>query len=224
MKPIKMLGLAALAALLAMAFVGASSAMAEETNLCSNDIDASCTAITHVHETSVGKAKLLSSINVECNVLFLGEATAGAPLTVEGNFTYTNCGSCTVEEIGGPVVIEVLKESHETGSVIGEGEVHVNCSGLNCYYNGEGLKGTAKGPLLSTQANGEVTLSEQETHKVKGLFCPSTAKLDITTTPLVATYIKSMKCVAGSLYETNNLNVTCTGDNPGNGKFDLAWR
>jgi hypothetical protein len=192
MKPIKMFGLAAIAALLAMAFVGASSAMAETTGLCSSEIGEGCEEITHVHETTLAgaKGKLLTSIvNVECDVLFLGDTTSGAPLVVEGNFTYTNCGSCTVEEVGGGVIIEVLKEGHETAKVTGEGEVHVNCSGLNCTYNGEGLVGTGKGPLLSSETNGSVVITEQVAKKVSGLFCPSTSKLDITTTPLEATYI-----------------------------------
>src|SRR6185436_18150219 len=69
MKPIKMLGLTALAALMAMAFIGASSAMAEDTVLCSTDPATSCTEVTHVHETSVTKAKLLTSfLTVECDV------------------------------------------------------------------------------------------------------------------------------------------------------------
>jgi len=190
-KPIKMFGLAALAALMAMAFVGASSAMAEPTVLCTGD-GSGCGAV-HIHETSTSKGKLLAgSITVECDVLFLGDAAgvyeAGTPL-ISGNFTYTNCGSCEATEENGPSEIEVLKTGHETSTVTGEGLVHVNCSGLNCRYNGEGLVGTGKGPLLSTAANGEVTISEKSTEKESGLFCPSTSKLDLTTTPLSATYI-----------------------------------
>jgi len=192
----KMLGLVTLAALLAMTSAGVTSAMGESTQLCSTDPATSCTAATHVHETSVGKGKLLaSSITVECNALFLGEVgSLGAPQVIKGNFTYTNCGSCIVTEVekeGHPVgsTIEVLKLGNEIADVTGEGEVHVTCSGLNCVYNGEGLEGTARGPLLSQETNGEVSLQEQETHKIKGLFCPSTAKLDIVTTPLSATYI-----------------------------------
>ncbi|HET7485034.1 MAG TPA: hypothetical protein VFJ64_06605 [Solirubrobacterales bacterium] len=192
MKALKTLGLAALAALMAMVFLSAGSAMAEETALCGAD-EAVCTSpITRVHETSVGKAVLLANPKIECNVLFLGEATVGSPLVVEGNFTYSNCTSgCAVTEEGAPSVIEVLREGHETASVVGEGEIHVNCPGIDCYYNGEGLAGTAKGPLLSTQKNGEVSLQEWEVHKTKGTFCPATGKLDITTTPLSATYIST---------------------------------
>jgi len=206
-KPLKTLSLAALAALMAMAFIGASSAMAEPTTLCSNDSESSCTAVTHVHETSVTNALLLNSVgNVKCAVLFLSTSVGAeaAPLIIKGNFTYSGCfrkkifggeEACTVTEKNGPVEIKVLRTSHETGEVTGKGEVEVKCGTvIECVYNGEGLKGTAKGPLLSTQTNGEVTLSEQTTHVVSGAFCPETAKLDITTTPLSATYIKSRHC------------------------------
>jgi hypothetical protein len=190
MNLIKMLGLAAV---VTTAFVGTSSAMAETTTLCTSD--GSGCAVTHVHEESVGVAKLLSSITVECDVLFLGDALSGeaSPLVIHGTFTYTNCGSCVVEEENGPAEIKILKEGHETAKVTGEGLVHVNCSGfIDCSYNGVGLKGTAKGPLLSTQANGEVTLAGQTTTKETGGFlCPATSKLDITTTPSSATYISS---------------------------------
>ena len=176
MKPIKMFGLAALAALMAMAFVGASSAMAEETALCSVD-EAACeeaNTVTHVHETSVGKATLLSSSNVECNVLFLGDTVEelSSPLVIAGTFTYTSCGSCTVTEENGPAEIKVLKTSHETAQVTGEGLVHVKCFGfIDCYYLGVGLEGTAKGPLLSAQVpdNGEVSLQNKSWHLRKAL-------------------------------------------------------
>ena len=240
MKPIKMFGLAALAALLAMAFVGASSASAEKTALCSGD--GSGCGVSHVHETTLSgaKGKLLTSIvNVECDVLFLGDTTeeSGAPLVIEGTFTYTNCGSCTVEEVGGGVEIKVLKLGHETSDVTGEGEVHVNCSGLNCTYNGEGLLGTGKGPLLSSETNGSVTLTEQTAKKVSGLFCPSTSKLDITTTPLIATYLGTnpapllMACIkverltGKGLYKKDNGNGECTemtGTNTRDGEYELA--
>jgi len=197
-KAIKMIGLAALTALMAMAFVGASSAMAESTTLCT--ADGSGCGVSHVHEVSVGKAKLLSSVGTtECNVLFLGDisTTLANPLVIKGNFTYTNCelggAGCTATEEHGPAEIKVLKEGHEKAKVTGEGLVHLTCVGfIDCSYNGIGLVGTGKGPLLSTQANGEVTLSEQSTtEEPGGLLCPKTAKLDITTSPLSATYISS---------------------------------
>jgi hypothetical protein len=197
-KAIKTIGLAALTALMAMAFVGATSASA--TTLCNTDTEPCGSATTEVHETSVGKAVLLTSIgNTECNVLFKSTAIGaggGKTQSVTGNFTYTNCvlggSSCTATEEHGPVEIAVEKTGAETSKITGKGLVHVVCSGfIDCSYNGTGLVGTGKGALVSKQVNGEVSLSEQSTTKEEGGFlCPKTAKLDITTTPLVKTYIK----------------------------------
>ena len=195
-----MFGLAALAALMAMAFVGATSAMAESTQLCTADESPCNNPTTLIHEESVGKAKLLTSLGTtECNVLFESTSVgaAGAPQIVKGNFKYSNCelagSECKATEENGPVELEILKEGHETASVKGKGLVHLVCGKtIDCSYNGTGLKGTAKGPLLSAQTpdNGEVSLSGQETTKETGGFlCPKTAKLDITTSPLTATYI-----------------------------------
>jgi len=203
-KAIKMLGLAALAALMAMAFVGASSAMAENTALCSVD-ESPCEAanrVTHIHETTLSgsKATLLNSIsNVLCDVLFLGDvlsASLANPLIISGTFTYTNCvdekpNPCTATEESGPAEIKVLREGTELAKVTGEGLVKVVCSGISCKYNGENLIGHALGPLSSTELNGQVDTNEATTKKVSGLLCPSTSKLDITVTPLEKVYISS---------------------------------
>jgi hypothetical protein len=199
MRSLKMFGLAALAALIAMAFIGASSAMAESTSLCTADENpcAEKNQIASVHEVSVGKATLLTNaINVECNVLFSGTigTTLANPLVVTGNFAYSSCNSgCVVSEESAHSTIKVLKTGHETAEVTGEGLVHVNCSGfIECSFNGAGLKGTAKGPLLASQKNGEVSISAQAVAKEAGGFlCPKSATLDIVTTPLVATYVTS---------------------------------
>jgi hypothetical protein len=141
-----------------------------------------------------GKAKLLGSPRVECNVLFSSTTVGalGAPQIIKGHFTYTNCTGCGhVQELEGTTAeIEVLRTGHETASVTGEAEILVTCFGIECEYTGEGLAGTARGPLLATQANGEVALSEQVVHGL-GSFCPPNAKLDILMTPLTATYISS---------------------------------
>jgi hypothetical protein len=198
MKQIKMLGLIALAALTAMAIVSAAPAMAEYTVLCSNDSETSCNEITHVHETQVGLAKLLSEPTVECTtVLFLGDTVAGTsePLKIKGVFTYKGCSnSCKVEEEEGPAVIEVLREASELATVTGEGLVKLNCffGFLNCRYTGEGLVGHALGPLTSASENGSVDIEGQETQKESGT-CPEKAFLDITTTPLEKTYVRTMK-------------------------------
>ena len=197
MKPVKILHLTALMALLAL--VGAVPATAEPTQKCTSDPGAgSCgTTVTHTHETTLTTKKILiagNGVHKSCSALKLTTVTTplGAPLQEESKYTYSECSSgCTFEEIGGPYTTEILKLGHETADVTEEGEFHVNCVGLNCYFNGEGLLGTAKGPLLSTEANGEISIVEQELHKVKGLFCPNPTLLNVTTTPLSATYIGS---------------------------------
>jgi hypothetical protein len=199
MKSIKMLGLVVLTALTTMAIGAAAPAIAEPTGLCGEDVNPCESVVTHVHETSVGKAKLLTSVlTVECEVLFLGDVTEGAPAVIKGTYTYSGCSSgCTIKEENGPAVIEFLKEGHETASVTGGGLGRLTCPlfGVECAYKLSGLKGQAKGPLLATQKNGEVTFTEQALTKEGGLSCPSSAKLDIKTTPLTATYIQGqMRC------------------------------
>jgi hypothetical protein len=206
MKPIKMLGLAALAALTAMAFVGASSAMAANTALCTVD-ESPCEAanrVHHVHETTLSgaKATLLNWIsNVLCDVLFLGDVTSandlGSPLFIEGSFTYTNCvdekpNSCTVTEEKGPATVKVSKWANEQADAWYFSEMHVSCSGISCYYSTESILLTSvKGPLLSFEQNGEMTTTNNGLTKIKGLLCPVETLLDMRTTPLTATYIAS---------------------------------
>jgi hypothetical protein len=233
-----MIGLAALAALMAMAFVGASSAMAESTQLCKADESPCATesVIGHVHEETLtgAKAKLLTSVaTVECKALFLGDSLgSGAPLIIHGHFTYTECKrgteSCSATETSTDSLIEVLKEGHETGKVTGSGSVNVHCGFIiNCTYDGEGLVGTAKGPLLASSENGEVTITEQTTHKVSGTFCPETGKLDIATMPLEKVYIVKggiHTCLpkAGGRWGHEGNGTTCTEFlGPGNGSFEL---
>jgi hypothetical protein len=206
-----MFGLAAVAALMAMAFIGATSAMATiDTALCLEDPSPSLACpsgklVSHVHEETLeGEQGILlsSSLTVKCDVLFLGDvltegllAKAPESLLISGKFTYANCNnSCTATEENGPAHIKVLKTAHELAEVTGKGLVHLVCSGfINCRYIGEGLIGHGLGPLLSGEAlpNGATQISGQTTKKESGSLCPSTAKLDLVTHPLVPTYITS---------------------------------
>jgi hypothetical protein len=241
MKPVKMLSLGVLAVLLAMALGGAPSAMAEGTELCKTD-QIPCKSenvITNVHEvTPEGKkATLLSSLGtVECDVLFsgesLGEATEG-PALIQGKFTFTSCllkgTACEVKEVGASTLFSVLKEGHETATATGKSEVNVKCGFINCTYVGEGIKGTRKGPLLSTLKNGEMTISAQAV-KVTGALCPTEGKIDLTMTPLVETFISqgNMYCVRyenprGRWLLGPNL-TTCTGNHGVRGfNYELIW-
>jgi hypothetical protein len=196
------LALASVLVPLAAALATAPSAIANSTALCSYTpvYSEQCegSLVSHVHEATIASepAKLLTSLlTVECDVLFLGDTsggTLGSPLKIVGNFTYTNCSDeCIVWEfeLAPPSVIEALKEGHEKAKVTGAGEVFVECgSWFECTYDGEGLKGTAKGWWLTPAAypNGEVVISNQLLHKVPGsdFFCPKESKLDIIVTPL----------------------------------------
>ncbi len=199
MKLIKMFGLAVMAALMAMAFAGAGSAMAESTALCNTMPGAGahekCAAghlVTHVHEETLSGnlATLLSSIfDVHCDVLFLGDTLGnlGNPLVIHGTFTNFNCdNNCTVTEENGPAEIKILKEGHElAGQSFGSGVVHLVCGFfINCRYNGEGLEGHTLGPLLSSETNGDVVVEDQELKKLGTGICPKVGKLDLLLTPL----------------------------------------
>ncbi len=199
-----MLGLAVLVGMMAMAFVGARTAVAETTSLCDTDpgtgSQEACPEgdlVEHVHEETLSgaQATLLSNVlTVKCDVLFLGDVLGEGlanPLVIHGTFTYSNCNNnCTATEENGPAEIKVSKLGHETADVTGEGLIHVVCGALiNCRYTGASLVGMAKGPLLAAETNGEVSLKEKAVNKESGSLCPKTAELDIVTTPLEATYV-----------------------------------
>jgi hypothetical protein len=226
-KTFKTLGLAVLAALTVMAFAGVSSAMAEPTALCSVDPgEEECSLehlVTRVHEVSVGNSTLLSSVlNVKCNVLFFTTSmnNSGESLVIGGSFTYSECSQgCNVSEENGPAELKVLKEGHELAKVTGEGLVHLNCPGfINCRYNGVGLIGTATGPLLASQTNGEVTISEKVVNKESGTLCPTTAKLDSVTSPLSAAYITD----AGLERVTVEESTALCSEDPGTGVEEVC--
>jgi hypothetical protein len=239
MKPIKILCLIALAALAAMAFAGAPSAVAEPTALCSNETGAEeeCTDVTHIHETSIGKAVLKSeAITIECSALFLGDAVEGsaAPLTIEGTYTYSSCNnSCSVKEENGPAEITVLKTGTELGTVTGQGLLHASCPFINCNYSGEGLEGHALGALAAANKKGEISFKEQEAIKESGSLCPSKVFLSIRTEPLGEFFVTGWEMVCifvgannGHYLGVNANNRTeCTPNPPHGtriGSYELA--
>jgi len=202
MTPMKTFGLVALAAVMVLAFAGASAARAESTALCT--IDPSETnecpkgwTVSHLHATTLSgqKVKISTSlVSVECDTLFLGDAAAelATPLVISGTFTYSNCtNSCTITEENGPASLTFLKLGHETADLTLGFLIHLTCSGIACYYKGSEVKGTAKGPLLSSESDGEGSFVAQTLSKEKGVFCPNEAKLEAIGTPLDARYITS---------------------------------
>jgi hypothetical protein len=234
MRSIKMLGLVALTALMALAFVGASSAMGEPTSLCKAD-ETPCSeenAITHVHETSVGKGVLKSSLpTIECTVLFLGDGSLGAPLVISGTFTYSSCNNfCSVKEENGPAELEVLKTAADLGEVSYEFLVNVKCPFINCNFIGEGLEGHALGPLTSKSGeNGSIVITEQVTEKESG-SCPEEAFLTLATTPLEQVNLEGpqMVCIevaSGKGYYlgagSNGMCANVQTERKGN--YELGW-
>src|SRR5690349_2289170 len=184
-----MFGLAALAALMAMAFVGAPAAMAESTAFCKVDPgegpEEVCPAgklITHLHAETVAEfpAVVLTTVgNVVCSVLYLADTTAelASPLVLEGTFTYSSCTSgCSITEENGPSEITLLKLGHEKADAKLEILMHVKCStGINCNYLGNGMKGVFKGALLPF-INGEDEFGSSElTKEAGGFLCPKQA-------------------------------------------------
>jgi hypothetical protein len=212
--------LAILAATFAALLATPTVAAAGKTALCKAD-ESPCSGgnvIIHVHESQVGKAKLLSEPTVECEVvLFLGDTVAGTsePLEIKGKFTYEKCNnSCKVTEEEGPAVVSVLREESELATVTGEGLVKLNCfyGFINCRYTGEGLEGHGLGPLTSSSENGSVVIEEQETHKESGT-CPEEAFLDLTTTPLSHTYIAKDEGPPTSLCSKDEGSPICKSEN-----------
>jgi hypothetical protein len=236
MNPIKMLCLAALAALMATAFAGASSAVAEPTALCSNDVKEECTEITHVHETSIGQAVLESELmTIECNALFLGDTVEGsaAPLIIKGTYTYSSCSdSCTVKEENGPAEIKILRTGTELGTVTGKGLLHITCPFINCSYSGKGLEGHALGGLSAANEKGEISFVEQKATKEAGALCPSEVFLSIKTEPLGEFFIDYWKMVCIfiganqghylSVNPNNNKECTTPGHTTRIGSYELA--
>jgi hypothetical protein len=196
MKAFKTLVVAALAISTATAAVAVSSATASSTQLCTTDPTTSCTAVTHVHEENLAGSLLemeSSIFNVNCEVLFLSSKVGalGAPQVILGNYTYTGCNNnCTLTEENGPAILLFLKTGTETAKVTLEFLIHLKCGAfIDCLLIGEGVIGTAKGKLISTETQGEVKFIGQTLREEPSFLCPDIVKLNLTTTPLSATYI-----------------------------------
>lgn len=211
MRLIKLFGLAASAAIAAMAFLGASSASAEfDTVLCSEDNGTlfcpSGKQVSAVHFEDP-LAELLNDKTltpIHCKALFLGNALglAEAPnaLVVHGHFSYTNCNNgCTASEQPGSDgapggLLLVLKTAAGLGEVTGHGfEVRVTCALLiNCDFTEDGLVGHAVSATGSH--NGLVSAHFQEVkHLPAGgqFLCPETAELHALFESATPLYLKS---------------------------------
>jgi hypothetical protein len=201
MKLAKVFCLAAIAAIAAAAFIGASSASALSTQLCNElSAGAGCAApTTSVHLVSTEAVKLLNStLEIQCEVLFASTSLGalGTPSqSIIGHFTYTGCktavGNCSMLEVSSEAKLSVEKIGAELAKVTGQWEVLILCSGfIHCVYNGTGLLAEAKGSDPTSATAGHITSREQTVNKVKGSLCPATTKLDLLLATLSPIYIR----------------------------------
>jgi hypothetical protein len=192
MKYLKMLGLAAFAAMALMAF-GAGSASA--TKLCT---DSACTTVypagTEIHSSLVAgtTARLTSgSTTVDtCTASTIkGKTSNESGATVSGNIetlswgeTNTACSVTTDTVKNGK--LEIKWTSGTSGEVIGkESEVTTNTFGTSCTF------GTGTGTVLGTITGGtapKITISTTVQKTAGNFLCPNSAGWDaeyVVTSP-----------------------------------------
>jgi len=199
MKAIRMIGLAAVAAISAMALFGASSAMAKfDTMLCSEAspllVCPEAKRVKHVHLLAEDPTLVTSVGTVLCEYALISAEVLGLgkPQLIhflKEGLTYTKCKLGLVEcKTLGTVhygLLDLLKTASDLGVLTDlpvEGkytEVYVVCGELiNCTYKLEKPEGHA----LSAGAgsNGRVTYTNAPVQKVGGILCPKETFLNAT--------------------------------------------
>lgn len=196
MRPMKMFGLAAVAAVSATAFIGASSASATSTVFCSENVLVCPAAkkIEHATFTALSTSPFFSNAvaNMSCthtvfsgNVLLLANPLVGHVSL----WDFTGCSEsifgskCTIAT-NNSWLFYILKIGPNKGTLSMEGaEMLINCSsiGFHCIYGNPttslsvaGSVGTALAAVVATS----VTLPK----KGGGFFCPETSSLSATYT------------------------------------------
>jgi len=201
MKPVKAFGLAMIATVATIAFVGAGSASAAATLLCNQHVAlGACTEPTqHVHLVATNPEILTSFGNIKCeSVLLLAEVLGlGEPQVLHGNRTYLKCelggSACTeVTETSAGVLINILRTGEELGEATSRGRVKIICSGLECEFEESSEHiGHWLGPSL-TGDGGHITYTKAKDVKVGGgILCPSSTLLDALFVSLTRVYLNS---------------------------------
>jgi hypothetical protein len=197
----KTFGLAALAAVAAMAFVGATSASATfDTTICKKDAGLLCEKADQVEKIHlVLKTGTVSELLALVNILCLGllvEATAlglskllpihilKVELTGCGTgSTHSNC-TMTTQELP---LADLLKTGPDQGKLIllsGRSRLQCPNLGIDCVYDNEGVE-------FDVGAN-HMTANEASTNELGGkFFCPDEGLLDALLEGLEKLYIKS---------------------------------
>jgi hypothetical protein len=209
MRLIKMFGLAAIAAIAAMAFVGVSSASAGPTALCAIDDELVCESpyVGHVEATSSDGELLTESGTILCdNSIILGNALGlGNPQVTHlelidfgPDCLLNHLVSCTIQA-SHVLLLEILKTGANTGSVRSVNNWVVIKCGLviHCEYGGTFTAGVAlgSGATLSSTSLGKIhvntTVQRREVLLLEG--CPEQADWHATYTVQLPhdLYIKS---------------------------------
>jgi len=212
MRLTKMFGLAAVAAVAAMAFVGASSASAETwTTICLVHTSLVCPEKENIDLftfKAVGSTILKTNIaTVLCltskGALEVEKELLANPLLVKlHELVFLECGTnaehnnCTVTVEQLPLLI-VLKTALNLGTATVNKElpakIKVECGKLiNCAYSEpvEGKSIAVEGALHKEgSGHGMLTANELEVKKTGGLFCPATSKWTALYEPLEHLYL-----------------------------------
>jgi len=182
MKYIKMLGLAAIASIAAMAFLGAGSASAAV--LCLTNTSP-CTEVKEVVNTLSGKGEGIFKsglVNVECHALATvvdkphGGEGLWLPITI--TFTFKECSGCSsvTATVKGA---ELMATGGGNGVAKGSGEATFKgCPfGVECKYAGEGVETLIDG----SSTNALALVVGQKLKKSGGsAFCSSEGTWDAT--------------------------------------------
>jgi hypothetical protein len=199
---IKMFGLATVAAVAAMAFVGATSASAGSTAICTAHTGLLCAAqnvATSGHYVlragTVGQ--LLAAIDVLCLGVLVDATMLGlaSPQMVHSlSLSFTGCGTgsghnnCTVTTPAGQQpLFHLLKTGLDQGLLTAlSGQKRLVCSniGLDCLYDAAGMEFEAAG--------GNIIANETPVEELGGkFFCPDEGLLDGELEGLTRAYILS---------------------------------
>ncbi|HEX6754138.1 MAG TPA: hypothetical protein VF093_11195 [Solirubrobacterales bacterium] len=188
MRLVKMFGLAAVTAVAAMAFVGATSASAQtSTQICKVHTGLTCgagNAVTshHLVLASGTVGNILANIDVLCLGILI-ESTPlglGSPQAIHGlTQEYSGCGTgsahnnCTVTVQEQPL-LDLLKVGLDQGVLTAlSGRIRLQCAslGLDCVYDMEGMEFEV--------GEGHLTANEIPLGELGGkFFCPDEGFLD----------------------------------------------
>jgi hypothetical protein len=195
MKYVKMLGLAAVAAMALMAFVGVGSASATTTfcktaaSPCPAEWDYPNT--TTIHATQVGSGKFaVPGITVTCTESTLhGFVTENSKVSVaEESLTFGGCNT-TVKTVKGGTLSVAASGSGNGNVSASTVEVTINIGGVSCIFGA----GESTNLGTYTESNTHITISEKTINKTGGSFlCPGSGTWTTTykiTQPTGTIYI-----------------------------------